>query len=195
MLCCGVSSVGPIRGSGSRSRIGSRLRCGSRRGESNAEIARGLGRHRSHDRAGARCGAGAGVVTMRRSLAERRSATVGVSAEADEAVQPARGCWRRSRQGCRKRWSPEQISATLQVDYPGDLEMRISPETIYLSLFVQSRGELRRQLTAELRTGRKARKPQGQVQRRGRISGHGQYLPAARRRLRTVRFLVIGKGT
>jgi hypothetical protein len=37
-------------------------------------------------------------------------------------------------------------------------QMRISPGTIYQSLFVQSRGELRRQLTAELRTGRSLRR-------------------------------------
>ena len=73
--------------------------------------------------------------------------------------------------GLSARWSPEQISAKLRVDHPFDLEMRISPETIYRSLFVQSRGELRRQLTAELRTGRRTRKPQGTVQHRGRIPG------------------------
>jgi transposase, IS30 family len=65
--------------------------------------------------------------------------------------------------------SPEQISGKLRVDYPDDLEMRISPETIYQSLFVQSRGELRKQLTAELRTGRKTRKPRGRVENRGQI--------------------------
>ena len=48
--------------------------------------------------------------------------------------------------------------------------MRISHETIYLSLFVQARGELRKQLTAELRTGRKTRKPQGRVENRGQIA-------------------------
>ena len=68
-----------------------------------------------------------------------------------------------------KRWSPQQISAKLRADYPDDLQMRISHETIYLSLFVQSRGELRKQLTAELRTGRKTRKSQGRVESRGRI--------------------------
>ncbi len=47
--------------------------------------------------------------------------------------------------------------------------MRISHETIYLSLYVQSRGELRRQLTAQLRTQRTKRKPQGRRSRRGRI--------------------------
>jgi IS30 family transposase len=67
-------------------------------------------------------------------------------------------------------WSPEQISARLRVEYPDDGEMRISHETIYLSLFVQSRGELRRELTACLRTGRARRRPQGRVERRGRIA-------------------------
>jgi IS30 family transposase len=47
--------------------------------------------------------------------------------------------------------------------------MRISHETIYLSLFVQSRGELRRQLTACLRTGRTKRRAQGRVTNQGRI--------------------------
>jgi IS30 family transposase len=71
--------------------------------------------------------------------------------------------------GLLKQWSPQQISATLRVDHPDDLEMRISHETIYLSLFVQSRGELRRELAAELRTGRKTRKPRGRAAPRGRI--------------------------
>jgi IS30 family transposase len=73
--------------------------------------------------------------------------------------------------GLEEGWSPEQISARLRVEYPDDQEMRISHETIYQSLFVQSRGELRRQLTACLRSGRKARKPRGRVDHRGRIPG------------------------
>ena len=43
-------------------------------------------------------------------------------------------------------WSPEQISARLARTYAGELAMQVSHETIYLSLFVQSRGALRRQL-------------------------------------------------
>jgi transposase, IS30 family len=71
--------------------------------------------------------------------------------------------------GLAARFSPQQISARLRRDYPDDGEMRISHETIYVSLYVQSRGELRRQLTAQLRTGRTKRKPQGRRPRRGRI--------------------------
>ena len=53
-----------------------------------------------------------------------------------------------------ERWSPQQIAARLRIDFPDDPEMRVSHETIYQSLFVQSRGALRRELTACLRTGR-----------------------------------------
>ncbi len=56
--------------------------------------------------------------------------------------------------GLERRWSPQQISFRLKLDHPDDEGMRISHETIYRSLYVQSRGELRRQLTANLRTGR-----------------------------------------
>jgi IS30 family transposase len=47
--------------------------------------------------------------------------------------------------------------------------MRISHETIYQSLFVQGRGELRRELARCLRSGRTKRRPQGFVQKRGKI--------------------------
>ncbi|MGO8765325.1 MAG: IS30 family transposase, partial [Limisphaerales bacterium] len=47
------------------------------------------------------------------------------------------------------------------VEFPDDLEMRVSHETIYQSLFVQSRGALRKELTACLRTGRTRRRPHG----------------------------------
>jgi transposase, IS30 family len=67
-------------------------------------------------------------------------------------------------------WSPQQISARLRVEFPDDPRMRISHETIYLSLYLQSRGELRRQLSAELRTGRSTRRQRGRVEQRGRIA-------------------------
>jgi IS30 family transposase len=60
-----------------------------------------------------------------------------------------------------QRWSPQQISARLEVDFPDDAVMRVSHETIYQSLFVQSRGALRRELTRCLRSGRAQRRPQG----------------------------------
>ena len=59
------------------------------------------------------------------------------------------------------RWSPQQISGWLVEEFPNDPEMRVSHETIYLSLFVQARGALRKELTRFLRSkhttaGRKA---------------------------------------
>jgi IS30 family transposase len=60
-----------------------------------------------------------------------------------------------------ERWSPEQIAARLRLDFPDEAEMRVSHETIYRSLYVQSRGALRRELTAYLRTGRQQRRSRG----------------------------------
>ncbi len=72
--------------------------------------------------------------------------------------------------GLARRWSPQQISARLRLDHPEDEEMRISHETIYRSLYVQSRGELRRELTRALRSGRTRRRPRREgPERRGRI--------------------------
>lgn len=59
----------------------------------------------------------------------------------------------------RKKYSPEQISGRLRRQFPDELEMQVSPETIYQSLYVQSRGALKRDLTACLRTGRAVRRP------------------------------------
>ena len=68
--------------------------------------------------------------------------------------------------------SPEQVAARLREDFPDDPEMWVSHETIYQSLYVQSRGGLKRELTRHLRTGRALRKPQRKAEeRRGRIPG------------------------
>ena len=51
-------------------------------------------------------------------------------------------------------WSPQEISSRLQLESPDDLMMQVSHETIYQSLFVQGRGELRRELARCLRAPR-----------------------------------------
>jgi IS30 family transposase len=62
-----------------------------------------------------------------------------------------------------QRWSPEQITGRLKVDYPDDLTMRVSHETIYTSLFVQAKKGLPGELTVHLRTRRVRRRPQRRV--------------------------------
>jgi IS30 family transposase len=66
------------------------------------------------------------------------------------------------------RWSPQQIAGWLPLAYPQDPVMRVSHETIYLSLFIQSRGALRRELQRCLRTGRAMRYPRGKRLPQGR---------------------------
>jgi IS30 family transposase len=145
-----------------------RISRGIAAGESDSEIARALGRHRST--VGREIGRGGGRRAYRALAAEwgaqRRSR------------RPKPGKLSRSPRllaaveaGLRARWSPEQISARLRLEYPEDRELRISHETIYQSLFVQSRGELRRQLSAQLRSGRSRRRARGRAEHRGRIVG------------------------
>jgi IS30 family transposase len=80
-----------------------------------------------------------------------------------------------------QRWSPQQISNRLRVDYPDDQAMRVSHETIYTSLYVQARGALRRELTACLRTGRAMRVPRRR----------SAWLAAQQRRPGTIRDMVL----
>jgi len=63
-------------------------------------------------------------------------------------------------------WSPEQIAKRLPVDFPDDESMRISHEAIYQALYVQSRGALKRELVACLRTGRALRVPRSRARKR-----------------------------
>lgn len=66
-------------------------------------------------------------------------------------------------------WSPEQIATKLREEFGDDDSMRVSHETIYKSLYVQGRGELRRELARCLRSGRAKRVPRGRLEKRGRI--------------------------
>jgi transposase, IS30 family len=66
-------------------------------------------------------------------------------------------------------WSPVQISRRLRIEFPGDPMMRVSHETIYQALYVQGRGELRRELARCLRTGRAKRRPRGRGENTGQI--------------------------
>jgi IS30 family transposase len=80
-----------------------------------------------------------------------KPATLAVSAELAAVVEDR----------LRQRWSPQQIARWLRTEFPGRPEMHVSHETIYLSLFVQGRGGLRKELTAYLRRGHATRRPRG----------------------------------
>ena len=58
-------------------------------------------------------------------------------------------------------WSPEQISHWLAAEYPDNGSMNASTETIYQAIYVQAKGQLRRDVARALRTGRAARRPRG----------------------------------
>jgi transposase, IS30 family len=173
IACGGVRPRPPRPGSGrflsfaEREEIALRLAAGL----SPAVIARGLGRHRStitreiarHRRAhDARLDYRASRAQWRAEHNARRPkpAKLVVNAELRERVQAMLG----------DRWSPEQIAATLRAEFADRPEMHVSHETIYQSLYVQSRGALRRELTACLRTGRAIRRPKRRTdERRGQI--------------------------
>jgi len=73
-------------------------------------------------------------------------------------------------------WSPQQISAWLRATYPDNQELHVSHETIYRTLFVQTRGALKKELLEHLRSKRKLR-----LSRRGSLlngSGRGQTVDA-----------------
>lgn len=69
-----------------------------------------------------------------------------------------------------KKYSPVQISGRLRVEFPERPEMQVSQETIYQSVYLLSRGGLKRELVTQLRTGRARRKSRREPeQRRGKI--------------------------
>ena len=51
----------------------------------------------------------------------------------------------------KQRWSPEQIAEYLEKVYPEDMNMRISPESIYRYVYVLPKGRLKAELIAAMR--------------------------------------------
>jgi transposase, IS30 family len=85
-----------------------------------------------------------------------------------------------------RRHSPEQASGRLKMTHPDDPAMHVSHESIYQSIYLYPRGELKRELQACLRSGRDARRRRGRRETRGKIIGAvpiGQRPPEAEGRL------------
>jgi IS30 family transposase len=77
------------------------------------------------------------------------------------------------------KWSPQQIAGWLTRQYPDDLTMHVSHETIYKSLYIQARGVLKKELLRALRMPRHNRlsqhatkKGQGRSRIRDAVSIH-----------------------
>jgi IS30 family transposase len=144
------------------------IRVGIDRGENDAAIARRLGRHRGTIGREIRAGGG-------RSLYRAYAA----QARADEASRRPKQCWTEARpelwdqvqELVRASCSPEQIARRLRRDHPHERQWWVSHEAIYQALFVQAKGELRKELTACLRSGRARRQPRGRVPKGSRIPG------------------------
>ena len=106
--------------------------------------------------------------------AERYRATGSDQAAWDRALRPkrcklaCRPALARTVSGkLRRNWSPAQIAGWLKRTWPGEPHNQVSHETIYRSLFIQTRGVLKKELLDHLRARRtipplKARHPEAE---------------------------------
>jgi IS30 family transposase len=132
------------------------------------EISRGIAAGATLREIGARIGRPASTVSReiaRHGGRGRYRATEADAAAWDRARRPKRCRLAVHGRLCRavaaklsQQWSPEQVSGWLKATYPDDPSMRVSPETIYRSLFIQARGVLKKELSAHLRSRRMMRK-------------------------------------
>jgi len=156
--------------------------CGARLCEADREqIAIGVGRRESDATIGARIGFHRTTVWREISRNGGRANYRGWWAQRltdERACRPKQSwfqthpeAWVLVQEWLKKWWSPEQISARLKVDYRDDPEMWVSAETIYRSIYVQTKGQLRKDLAACLRSGRARRMPRTPRERakRGKI--------------------------
>ena len=131
------------------------------------EVSRGIAAGRSMREIARRIGRAASTVSreINRNGGRRRyRATVADEAARDRAQRPKTcklGQQPRLQRIVAKKlsleWSPEQIAGWLKRTYPDDELLHVSHETIYRSLFIQTRGVLKRELIKHLRSRRRMR--------------------------------------
>jgi IS30 family transposase len=141
------------------------IRVGLERGETFTAVARTIGRAVST--VSREVGANGGRDAYRAHTAHRAAYE-----RARRPKMPKLACCRlaaKVAEGLEQWWSPEQIAQRLRLEFPDDPMMWVSHETIYMSLFVEGRGQLRRELHRCLRTGRAQRRPRSRLENRGRI--------------------------
>ena len=137
------------------------IRVGVTAGESGSAIAERIGRHRST--VWREIGRNGGRGHYRAALAEVRA---GQSALRPKPVwtEDRPWLWTEVQDLLRtKKWSPEQIANRLRKDHPDQPEWWVSHESIYQAIFVQAKGELRKELAACLRSGRARRRQRTRV--------------------------------
>jgi transposase, IS30 family len=142
------------------------IRAGIAAGESFRAIARRLGRAPST--VSREVGGVRGRSRYRATRADDRACLAALRPKRSKLAQNPR-LRRRVSELLERRFSPQQISATLKREHPDDRQLQIAPETIYQSLYVQTRGGLRKDLARYLRSGRQRRKPRRGSDGRGRI--------------------------
>jgi len=133
------------------------IRVGVEQGDSDSDIARSLGRHRGT--IGREIAANGGRDNYRAFAAEARAAELARRPKS-YWTEDRPWLWEHVQATLRdKKWSPEQIANALRREHPDDEEWWVSHEAIYQAIFVQAKGELRKELAACLRSGRARRRP------------------------------------
>jgi transposase, IS30 family len=135
------------------------IRIGIERGESDAQIARRLGRHRGT--IGREITANGGRTRYRAYRADDRAYELARRPKVPwTEVRP--WLWEHVQARLRTtQCSPQQIARRLRRDHPDEPQWWVSHEAIYQAIFVQAKGTLRKELAACLRSGRARRQPQG----------------------------------
>jgi len=143
------------------------IRVGIEAGESDAVIAERLGRARST--IWREIAANGGRRRYRAAGAEERAAREALRPKTPWTEQRP-WLWDEVQKLLRtKKWSPEQIAHRLRKEHPDQPEWWVSHEAIYQAIFVQAKGELRKELASCLRSGRARRRPRTRAS-----SGRGQ---------------------